>query len=817
MISNLHRLILLFVAILISISVFATKKSEIIIQGTTYKVDTLQHFDAGHGSLYTSLKLTNEKGPLRAHIFEIDLKNPYVQIKTILAKDSTLTCETPSEMAKRKSTKERSFFAGINGDGFKISDNIGYPLNACVFDGQLARTTIPDMRPLIGLDKAKNIFMDYISYDGSVIVNGAKHAIDDINTVRNTDMLLFYNNLNGNYTHTNWAGTEALIELLPGNIWDVNEPLKFKVLKVISGKGNMKMGLGQAVLSGHGTAETFVQGFKAGDEGELSLNLNFKTDKLNPSLDVLMGGDRYILLDDAVVDNDWAELHPRTAIGYSRNKDKLYFCVVDGRYVNSVGVTTKQLADIMKYAGANYALNLDGGGSSCLYIKGFEQVNNPSDGKERGIGAGVFASSIAPEDNAIASIKFVDWAMNIPKYGVYDPVFYGYNKYGMLINTNVEGVVLSCPAGHGEIVDFDTLIGSANGTFALTGTYNGLTATIPVTVEESDNVAIRLTKVITDTYKEYPVEVQAIVKDTPMPIYPSALKWSIDDNSIATINPDNGVLKGLTNGETTVHGTVGTFNGSMKVFVEKPTARAMAIDSNLDPTTWKITQIGGKNMIATAMENGMKLVYTGASGRGPNIKLAKKIQLWSLPDTIRLRINPGDAPIKRITISTKANGGGTINSIVNTPDSNTLNIIDLKTSDWCDETDMQSYPLFLNYIQFEMDNSSIGKEYVIEIPGIEAIYKDVPLSLGVEDAVVDNALAISPNPVKSGDNVAISMTSESDATIAIHNAAGQLLKSIEVVPISGKAVISTAGLDAAIYFVTITQNGTKQTGKLIVE
>ncbi|MEG2599976.1 MAG: T9SS type A sorting domain-containing protein, partial [Muribaculaceae bacterium] len=113
--------------------------------------------------------------------------------------------------------------------------------------------------------------------------------------------------------------------------------------------------------------------------------------------------------------------------------------------------------------------------------------------------------------------------------------------------------------------------------------------------------------------------------------------------------------------------------------------------------------------------------------------------------------------------------------------------------------------------------SSTGKEYTILMPGIETVYDAVPEGGGVDGVIADNALAISPNPVKSGDNVAISMTSESDATIAIHNAAGQLLKSIEVVPISGKAVISTAGLDAAIYFVTITQNGTKQTGKLIVE
>ncbi|MEG2675297.1 MAG: T9SS type A sorting domain-containing protein, partial [Muribaculaceae bacterium] len=181
-------------------------------------------------------------------------------------------------------------------------------------------------------------------------------------------------------------------------------------------------------------------------------------------------------------------------------------------------------------------------------------------------------------------------------------------------------------------------------------------------------------------------------------------------------------------------------------------------------------------------------------------------------------INPGDAPIKKITFTTNANNTGVVTIPIATPlVANEINIIDVKTADWCDAKDMKNYPIILNSLHFDMGTSATGKEYTILMPGIETVYDAVPEGGGVDGVIADNALAISPNPVKSGDNVAISMTSESDATIAIHNAAGQLLKSIEVVPISGKAVISTAGLDAAIYFVTITQNGTKQTGKLIVE
>jgi len=41
-----------------------------------------------------------------------------------------------------------------------------------------------------------------------------------------------------------------------------------------------------------------------------------------------------------------------------------------------------ELARVMKWLGAEDAMNLDGGGSSALYIKGKSIVNYPSDNKQ---------------------------------------------------------------------------------------------------------------------------------------------------------------------------------------------------------------------------------------------------------------------------------------------------------------------------------------------------------------------------------------------------------------------------------------------------
>ena len=68
--------------------------------------------------------------------------------------------------------------------------------------------------------------------------------------------------------------------------------------------------------------------------------------------------------------------HPRTAAGI-RGDGTLLLVVVDGRQPVSRGVDLEQLAALMADLGAEEALNLDGGGSSSLYVNG-TLLNRPS-------------------------------------------------------------------------------------------------------------------------------------------------------------------------------------------------------------------------------------------------------------------------------------------------------------------------------------------------------------------------------------------------------------------------------------------------------
>jgi len=74
--------------------------------------------------------------------------------------------------------------------------------------------------------------------------------------------------------------------------------------------------------------------------------------------------------------------HPRTAVGLRADGTWL-LVVVDGRQAGkSLGMTIAELAGLMESLGCVDALNLDGGGSSTMYLEG-RTVNSPSDGQER--------------------------------------------------------------------------------------------------------------------------------------------------------------------------------------------------------------------------------------------------------------------------------------------------------------------------------------------------------------------------------------------------------------------------------------------------
>ena len=77
--------------------------------------------------------------------------------------------------------------------------------------------------------------------------------------------------------------------------------------------------------------------------------------------------------------------HPRSAIAYHPNGYLIFFvCEGRNKTANTPGLTLKEVADLLLDLGCSEAINLDGGGSSCMLMNGKETII-PSDGKQRTI------------------------------------------------------------------------------------------------------------------------------------------------------------------------------------------------------------------------------------------------------------------------------------------------------------------------------------------------------------------------------------------------------------------------------------------------
>ena len=77
-----------------------------------------------------------------------------------------------------------------------------------------------------------------------------------------------------------------------------------------------------------------------------------------------------------------ATKHPRSAIFITKDK-RTFFITVDGRRKgNAIGVSIPELAHLIRILGGDDALNLDGGGSTTLWMEGAPDngvLNSPSD------------------------------------------------------------------------------------------------------------------------------------------------------------------------------------------------------------------------------------------------------------------------------------------------------------------------------------------------------------------------------------------------------------------------------------------------------
>jgi hypothetical protein len=491
-------------ALLALTALTASASGKISIRGTTYDVDTVAHVVVGPGTTQTSLRIPGV--PLNVFYITIDVSNPSVSLRVAVAKDKIPGIETPSAMAKRKSDSTHHYFAGVNGDFFDVKNTttngeslVGRPYYSTIVDGEIYKSSVAGYQFVVDTDKKMSLTqLNY--YTGTAQIGSMTTLLKGINVTAPANGITIYTPRyfsDANMAAQAGSSAEVTAKLYGGDTMTPGGTFRMEITSdTVCTTGLLAIPSDGFVLHGHGSTlqdgvntkvQTFLKGLKKGDivtftntilDSDGNKIYPYQTISGNPKN---VGGG--VTLDTEGEREDASALHPRTAIGYTADGKHCIMMVVDGRTSLSAGVRTSALADIMRYAGASEAVNLDGGGSSTLYTSALGIRNHCSGGYERSVGDAIFAVLEAPTDNTVASIQFADFKATVSENVAWTPVIYGYNKYGLLVNKAFTGYKLSCDAAIGEIVnDGKSFLPGQNGTFTITATYGSSSVTIPITI-----------------------------------------------------------------------------------------------------------------------------------------------------------------------------------------------------------------------------------------------------------------------------------------------------------------------------------------------
>ena len=421
----------------------AQASNTIEMLGVTYQVDTLFHNQLGPGTTQTSLWIHNSSLNLRVFYATLDLNNPYLSLECLVAADRLRSANTLDYMVQKHSREGHREFIGINGDFFDVSGykthrgilTWGSPMGPTVSNGQMFLTRHNNGNYLsFSTDKDGQVYVNPFEYRGTITAaDNSQAIISAVNpvqvSVENNAITIFNSFYFGSSDQL--GGCEVTAKLAAGETFRPTGQTRLVITSEPNTEGDMAIPNNGFVLHAKGTAEAFLQNVRPGDELVLETACTVAGQTIDPAQ--VVSGFPHILGNGEVLDTehlrgDASQRHPRTGIGYGDGGNKVIFCVVDGRQSLSAGVRTSELACIMRYAGATEAMNLDGGGSSILYSTMFGARNNPSIGQDRATGNAMFGVYNVPDDDVIAELRFQDFRLSTPRYGVYVPHFFGYNS-----------------------------------------------------------------------------------------------------------------------------------------------------------------------------------------------------------------------------------------------------------------------------------------------------------------------------------------------------------------------------------------------------
>jgi exopolysaccharide biosynthesis protein len=315
--------------------------------------------------------------PRIIHSLKMITSNPVTSIIPELTGKTVYDSRSDGRTTITQLVKDTNALAGINADFFPFT---GDPLGLMVREGQFLSLPNPK-RASFAWGPNSSVF-GFSKFNGSVTTEtGAIIDISGFNEECPENRVA----LNSSEAGLSKAKTPCITVILKvdGTRLVPTTQVGATVMAITNDGANMQLKTGQFTLVAHGTKMNLLSGMKPGQRLTIKLTTTgFDWEKLE---NAVSGGPMLVRNGEADPDAEAEGFnkdfivgrHPRTAIGRTAEGD-LVFVAIDGRSKMSVGATIDEEAQILKNMGCRDALNLDGGGSTCMNIFGLN-MNRPSD------------------------------------------------------------------------------------------------------------------------------------------------------------------------------------------------------------------------------------------------------------------------------------------------------------------------------------------------------------------------------------------------------------------------------------------------------
>lgn len=332
------------------------------------------------------------------HALRFSMGSPAIKLETDLFGQRTYK-RSPAESRGPLSrmVSDQGAIAGVNGDFFSMSSGYtGDPLGTTVREGRLLST--PSKRIAFGWGP-DTVSMGFASFSGTVQSGDRVLRIDGVNRKCPDDSITLDTPDSGFAVGA--APSLMAVVRFDDPTWSPSTVMKGTVESLTEGGDPVAVEAGHGVFVARGAKREMISTLQPGTEVTVVL----KTTGFDwANVDNVIGGGPILVRNGAVAVDAKEEgfppefsdrKHPRTAIGTTKAGD-VWLVAVDGRQETGDGMTLAEMAQTMLDLGCTDAMNLDGGGSTTMNVRGVT-VNRPSDGIERAIADGVLVMGPRPQ------------------------------------------------------------------------------------------------------------------------------------------------------------------------------------------------------------------------------------------------------------------------------------------------------------------------------------------------------------------------------------------------------------------------------------